>query len=204
VVVGLLVDGMAEYHSLALLTPRVSTEHTIRRPLRADIQPLAPTGQIARTILKSMPLLVAKGVQRVVVLIDMEDRDECPGVFASDIENQVRALNKHECQVYVVVKARCYENWLICAISALKRQRSRFPHVGRITKHVLSDKGDSADAIELMRQCTDSNAAYEKVNDAKRIMTAADPHEIARNSRSFRRLLRILDDPKYKDQSRLP
>ena len=46
--IGFVVDGLAEYESLADVLRKVDTRHTlVTRILRADLQPSAPLGQIA-------------------------------------------------------------------------------------------------------------------------------------------------------------
>ena len=195
---------MAEYQSMRLLIPAIASPHDIRAPLYADIQPLAPRGQIVRTILKNIPLLVARGAERVVVLIDIETRNECSGTFASDIERDVRNQNQYDCEVYVVMKTYRYENWLVGAISSMRRQRARFPGSDRIIQRISPNKADNVDAIELLERAIPNNSSYEKVQDSKRIMKNADPYEIASNSRSFRKFLRVIDNPRYENQSQLP
>ena len=67
-------------------------------------------------------------------------------------------------------------------------------------------RADNIDALRLLKRAIESGVegrSYNKTVDAIRIMARVDPLEVARNSRSFRRFLRVLGCPAYRDQSKI-
>ena len=79
-IIGILVDGQAEYQSLPLLIPRINLSGRVLKPLYCDMQPYAPLAQIANSVLRRIPILVAKSAETVVVLLDKERRIDCGNV----------------------------------------------------------------------------------------------------------------------------
>jgi hypothetical protein len=81
------------------------------------------------------------------------------------------------------------------------------PRRFRISKsfesQVAPDRADRADAVRLLKTAA-IGKPYHKVEDAKRILKAAEPLRIGANSRSFRRFLRLSGSRTYASQSRIP
>lgn len=203
--IGLLVDGEAEYRSLPRLYGRVQTSHNFLKPLKADIQPFAPVSQIIGRVRRILPVLVNRGAQGVIVLLDREDRRVCPGEFAAEISEGLQSTRGEYglSLIAVVVKESRFENWLVADLSALEQFPKRFI-VPAATQHlVMPNKADRCDALKILKAAA-QNDAYSKVQDATRILSVADPDRIAENSRSFRRFLRELGHPGYTSQSRSP
>src|SRR4051794_40674566 len=119
--IGFIVDGEAEFRSLPLLYPKVDTPHQLMNPLRADIQPYASVEQIASAVKKRLPILINRGAEIVIVLIDREHREVCSGQWAQEIAAIINAkfttVKVGICST--VVKNCCFENWLVSDISAL-------------------------------------------------------------------------------------
>ncbi len=203
--IGLIVDGEAEFRSLPLLLPRISTPNTLLSPLYAKIQPYSPIPQIVRAIKTKLNILSAKHVDLALILVDLENQEVCPGGWARQIE---LACSK-DCAQYgidqfaVVVKRICYENWLIADTVAVNKSPKRFNLTDAHRRSIVPDRADSVDAQKMLRAIV-QGAAYDKVPDAIRILRNADPLRIAENSRSFRRFLRVLENPEYKMQSMRP
>lgn len=86
--IGLIVDGQGEPAALEQLRPKLKlqTKGKILRALYADLQPKASAGQIARKAINRVGMLRRKGATRSILLIDREDRDDCPPGFAQDIQ----------------------------------------------------------------------------------------------------------------------
>ncbi|MBI4500040.1 MAG: DUF4276 family protein, partial [Gemmatimonadetes bacterium] len=101
----------------------------------------------------------------------------------------------------VVIKNRRYENWLISDPAAFKRMRKRFRLSKRQVQSIEWDKADSVDGFQILSRAA-RGAAYSKTADAMQILNYTDPDQMALNSRSFRRFLRVLGHPNYLDQSR--
>jgi hypothetical protein len=203
--IGLVVDGETEFYALRPIVARLreASGNDILYPLRANISPEAPPGQIAQACDSRIKQLVLRGCDLVVVLVDREQRDDCCSVIATDL---IAALSKRcACGLSVVVKDRMFENWAIADPGALSAQAARFDRrrVDQIARRVAPNKADRVDALRHLEAAAVS-LSYDKVADGSRIMELADVLAIARNSRSFRRLLRVVEHPSYLDQSKSP
>jgi Domain of unknown function (DUF4276) len=201
--IGLVVDGFAEFYSLPLL--RIELEqnsgHQLIGPVKAEIQPTAPLPQIARSCLPSISILGAKGAKKTIVLFDREDRQECPGDLAQAVTEILRS--KFRVGANVVVKDSKFENWLIADVEALKHQNKRFRVSRTMESAVVPNKADTIDALRMLKDAAQGRE-FSKVLDARRICDVATIDEIAANSRSFRRFLRVFGYEDYKGQSRRP
>jgi hypothetical protein len=199
--IGIVVDGVAEFASLSLIYGQLCdlADVVMLRPVKADIQPLAPPGLIARKCESRIKQLFGRGADRVLVLFDRETRGECPGQLASIVEHEL-AINGRD--VRVIVKNKTYENWLVADIAAVASGRFTVSRGAR--RAVEPNKADNVDALALLKKAAPKGAAYEKVADSKRILGKAAVLEMASHSRSFRRFLRAVECPAYCDQSRDP
>lgn len=204
--IGVIVDGQAEFRSLsALFRKIVSPQNSLLAPIYADIQPHAPLPQIVGTIKNKLPILRAKAVGMVLVLLDRENRSVCPGDWAHQIESALQGhCHSAGCgTVRAIVKETCYENWLVADTSVFRRMPRRFSISSRALDSINHNRADRVDAQSILEHAA-LVRAYDKIDDSVRIMGLADPQEIANNSRSFRRLLRVIGYPAYKDQSMIP
>lgn len=204
---GLVVDGQAEYHSLPHIYRKLSGICTvIDPPLYCDIQPSAPTKQNALKIVEKAKLLVAKGAQHILVVYDKEQQHFCPKLvadeLAQEVANRLTSIGIKSL-VSVVLKVRKYENWLIADCNALQ-QSGRFKKVRKIRQQVCRNKADSVlDAAALLGKHSISGS-YDKKGDSVAITQKMDPMVVALNSRSFRRFLRVVGIQKYMNQSKRP
>ncbi|MFL6215464.1 MAG: DUF4276 family protein [Blastocatellia bacterium] len=203
--IGPIVDGQAELYSLPKLLPRIATPHTILQPLYADIQPTAPIPQIIRAVKSRLNIHVARRADIALILIDLEDLGTCAGAWAQELEHGLR----EGCSGYgindfkVVIKHRMFENWLISDITAIRSLRRRFVLTEADVRQIEPNKADRVNAIRILKSAA-QRTSYDKVADATRILTQADPMRMGANSRSFRRLLRVVENPKYARQSKKP
>ena len=196
--IGIIVDGESEYHSLPKILHRIDTEHTILDPMRADIQPLAKPGRIAAALKSRLLILARKETDRVVVLIDREGNESCPNDIAESIlDALVSTCKVHDIRIPdIVIKNRCYENWLVADVANIRRMPKRFVISG--TEYAKAGNGlaDEVNALQILKLSAIRHS-YSKVQDAVRIMQKADPHSMAMNSRSFRKFLKSLGCPHY-------
>jgi len=203
--IGLVVDGESEYYSLAKALSRVQTADQILNPLLADIQPLASSAQIGRAVRPRILTLASRGVGRAVVLLDLEHRSQCAGPWATELRGAIVAACA-DCgvpDICVVLKKRMYENWLVGDLGALWKMPARFAVSASAAASVEPNKADNIDALALLRSAA-RKVPYHKTNDAQQIMERADPVAIAKNSRSFRKLLQLLGSPLYAGQTSTP
>jgi hypothetical protein len=200
--VGLIVDGISEYASLGLMLPRITAQggDSFLRVARADIQPKAPYPVIARSCREAVTQLSSRGADHIVVLFDKEDRPECPADIAKGVN--VALTHLVECRLTVVVKDTCYENWLVADLEALRAHPRRYSVKPRHRRAVQPNHADDVDALSVIRSIVQGD--YDKVEDSKAIMAHVQPERLGAHSRSFRKLLRVAQHPKYLTQSRAP
>lgn len=200
--IGIIVEGESEYYSLPLILKSLggAYEHAWLKVVKAVIPPKASYGVMANACKSRLRLLETEGVDRILVLIDREDRDECSGTIASGLAASLIKLTQTE--VFVVVKDRTYENWLIADLEAIKNQRKRYSISAAAERSVIPDKADKVDALRYLKKIC--SGRYDKVEDSKKIARFATPIRIAANSRSFRRFLRCMGHQRYRRQSATP
>jgi len=202
--VAVLVDGEAEYHSLPFILRRCTA---VTKPIvrRADLQPFAPAAQIAYRAAKYIPELIKQGARGVIVLLDIEEPSSCAGKRAIAIDSALRSIvtREHYRKVSVVLKVRCYENWLIADPDALAALPVLIPRAGALRAKVAPDKADRVDAIALLKGAV-REGSWNKVDCAKQIARHVDPRRAGCNSRSLRRFLRVIGQAPYRRQSKSP
>jgi hypothetical protein len=204
--VGILVDGQAEYRGLPLLIPRITTSSTILKPLYCDMQPFAPPGYIAYVAMKRSHILVGKGASLIILLIDKETRPDCIPQISQEIESQFSSRLTScypSVRSSVIVKNATFENWLVADPDTFKLLTGMFNDWHSIYNAVTPDKADNIDAIQLLKHCC-KKGHFDKVESAIAICDKLNPDQAAKNSRSFRRFLRIVNHPNYVAQSRNP
>lgn len=206
--IGLIVDGEAEFFSLPALMQRVDTPHEVRgRVVHAHIHPLGGIPKLVHRLIVPVKALVEqRRADKVVVLLDREQRRRCCG----DIAHELKGALERECArqaigvlIEVVLKDRTFENWLVADPEALRKSPKRFDVKSSFVKQVEPDRADAADGLKLLKAAT-RKGGYDKVADGRLILSVADPLRIGANSRSFRRFLRVIGAPQYEARSRRP
>jgi hypothetical protein len=196
--IGIIVEGQEESQSLAYVVEKITIKGvTIRKPLYASIEPKATPLQIAKSVESRLKILGQ--VNRILLLIDLENLDACPGERAQTLEQAVAKMGYHNVQV--VIKNRKFENWLIADCEALK-QLNLFKPTQSFIKQVTGKADTVADAVGLLSSIKTDKKSFHKTNDGTAIAKKAVPETIALHSRSFRRFLRLLNHEDYKNQSK--
>jgi hypothetical protein len=134
-----------------------------------------------------------------------ESRPECPTLIAQSILAAVQpmCLQVGIGTATIVIKNRKYENWLIADPIAVNKMRKRFRLSASVVQSITNGAADSIDAESVLKRAA-KKIPYAKKEDSARIMKVAEPLGIASNSRSFRRFLRVLGNPAYREQSLNP
>lgn len=206
--IGLIVDGAGEVEALRHVLRQVQSPHDIvLAPVKSKIQPKASPFQIAEQAVRACAVLARKRVDLAVVLIDLEDRIECPGALAQHIQalaSERMTRLRLGVQVQVVMKVSQFENWLVADLHCLSSMPKLFPQLSTVIRAVPAGNADGVDALTILRRACGPRGRYDKIQGAKAICTHLDPGRAALNSRSFRRFLRVLEDSRYSDQSRQP
>ena len=196
--IGVLVDGQAEFRGLPHLLQRIVTPHQVlSQPLYCDIQPFATPAQMALAASKRFPLLIRRGANLVVILVDKESRPECTGELAFSIAQEARLRLSRMAtavELAVVLKVTSFENWLVSDPSVLRQLPGLFSNPDRIEKQVMLGRADTVNALGLLTACS-KLGQLEKTRDSVAICKVLDPATAARNSRSFGKLLRVLGSP---------
>jgi len=206
--IAIVSEGIAEYHSIPLVLRRCShITNSILDPLKCDFHPNATYAHIAKVIIKkTQGKLIRESVDLLVVLIDREKRQDSCCFIASNLKSelldQTRA-NGLQISVEVVVKDRMFEDWLISDVSALDFHPIRFPDRLKIRSLVEPNKSDSTDGLTTIKLALGKNH-YEKIRDAKLICSNINIQTAGKNSRSLRKLLRVLEIQEYRNQSKNP
>lgn len=201
--IGIVVDGREESQALKNLTQRLSRpDRQILSPRYADMQPKASPAQIVRAAIKQVRELINEDVERIFVLMDREDNEKCATEIKDEIERTFEKFDYK--QVKVVIKNRKFENWLIADLEALKKMPKRFNLTKSFRTSVEPNKADNVNDAEALLNTIAVKTNYHKRKDAAAITQHQNELRIALNSRSFRRLLRLLNHPHYSDQSKRP
>lgn len=199
--IGIIADGQAEIVALRELFARITVDGvTLCNPLYADMQPLSSPAQVFKAAEGKLAICSQRGCNRTIVLLDHEDRTDCPGIRATEITS-IFSKNGHS-SVSVVIKQRAFENWLIGDLDSVRKCGKRFNIRDGLIERVKKSGADSLSAIALLDGCVTDG--YSKRRDAIQICKAICPLEVARNSRSFRKLLRACGHSKYLKQSKSP
>ncbi len=203
--VGIIVDGQAEFRSLACLYPKIDTASTLLKPLYADLQPHARPAKIVRSALPAVRILAKKKVERVVICLDLENRSMCAPGWRDEIESAFLMPCKVEgiFDVKVVLKAQMYENWLVSDTTVFTKCPARFKPAPHHTAQVAPNRADMVDAAKLLKEMA-IKTPYHKVKDALLLTKHMDPHLGGQNSRSLRRFLRVVGCELYATQSKHP
>ncbi|WP_083918939.1 DUF4276 family protein [Rudaea cellulosilytica] len=189
--IGIIADGQAEVVALRELLSRIDIAGIqFSSILYADMQPYAPPGQIFQAAKSRLSICEQRGCERRIVLLDYEDRNGCPGVWAKTIE-ETFSTNGYS-NVTVVVKNRAFENWLVADLGSLREKHGkRYKIADRLIERVKASGADNVNARNLLNNCVKDE--YSKRKDAIEICKVVNPSVVAANSRSFRRLLKVIE-----------
>ncbi len=199
--IGILVEGMEEQIALRHIVEKLAIEGVqILKPVFANMQPKGPAAQIVKAVEAKMSLL--QKADAILVLIDKEDTDDCIITRVGELRNAFH--KKGHRKVEVVIKNRQFENWLIADPEAIN-QLSNFEVTSAFRKKVEQDKTDHVqDPVGLLSGLKKGGSTFHKTKDGTEIAKKLNVENAARNSRSLRRFLRLLEHPDYKDQSKKP
>jgi hypothetical protein len=202
--IAVLTEGDSEVKSLSSWYEQLHarTGHRLLNPLKINVDPLAAPGIIARECKSRLQIAQKQGAQLALVLLDREQRNECPGMIALTVENAIERV----CPILpvkAVLKDRTFENWLISDPSALEAQPARFKLTQATKRRIQPNRADTCDAEALLHSIV-LKQHYQKVPDSKLICAKMDVVKGAANSRSLRHLLHILGIDLYADQCKHP
>lgn len=200
--IGVVVEGETEYYGLPAILAKVrsSCGNDFLGTLKADVHGEPSREQIALACTGPVKIQWGRGANLVLILLDFERRQGCPGQWAQDVAEQLQ--RRTGAQVLVVFKMRMFENWLVADPASVKGQPGRYKAMSKSDSAYVPGRADEVDALALLKKLAKGNA-YDKVRDGKKLADTLELGRAAANSRSFRRFLRVCGHPKYSGQSRL-
>lgn len=204
--VAIITEGEGEWAALPELLPQFRTRSSVEfiQIMRVRAQPDGPVEKLARACKPAFQICEAKGVDRVVIVLDREQQPEPPGDIALRIQTAIRTIfHAAPFEIRVVIKDRAFENWVIADLSALRAQRARYKVSTAMANAVAPNKADRTDALALLKSAA-VGQDYHKIQDSRKTLAKADVARLAANSRSFRHLLHVIEDPDYCTQCKVP
>jgi len=195
VTIGLITEGEAEYYALPLL----HRENLVPRcpPLKplslggigGEASPRAIAARVKPKVLEHW----ARGVNRVLVCVDRELRDDCPGRFAHsvlrELDQVLAARRRPECSVRVVVADRAFEAWLLADAAGLHTRGVFQRRPGFASFEGKLGARNRRGVVELESLL---GRPYEKLVDAAKIFRKVRFANARMRSRSLHKLLREL------------
>lgn len=196
--IGIIVEGQEEQQSLRYIVEKIRIEgKQILAPIFAPIEPKATPQQIIKAMESRLKLL--SKADKIIVLIDIENLDVCPGDRASSLERVF--IDRGYENIEVVIKKRQFENWLIADPDAISQLRN-FDMSEGFRRSVNNNADNVDDPVRLLSNIKNDRRYFHKTKDGSAIAKQVDYLRIASNSRSFRRFLRVLGYPLYLHQSK--
>ncbi|WP_082109640.1 DUF4276 family protein [Mycobacterium sp. UM_Kg1] len=197
--IAILTEGDGEFRSLPLLYAQLHASMPDRtrivKTLKISVQPDAEHGQLVAACRPSLALARAVA-DRIIVLLDREQQQRCPGEVAQQLETEFKKIA--EIPVRVALKDRMYENWLLADLDALRMQPARFGVDAAAQRKVCPNKADSIDGLREIKRLV-KNGDYSKTSDSDKICRKANVEKMAANSRSFRHFLHLVGHESYRD-----
>lgn len=188
--IGIITEGRGELVALPMLYAQLEekSDCTIMNPIHVPVDPQAPVPLLCSRLEVKVKHAQGRGAHRVIVLLDSEKRDICPGVRAREISLGLKARGLINFQV--VLKHTRLENWLIADISAFQVQKKLFPRAEKVT--YPRGNADEVNAQRLISSALAGGRSYSKIIHPQKILAHADVAVMLKNSASFDKFVREL------------
>jgi hypothetical protein len=195
--VGLLVEDLGGIEAI----PQLLRDSGIRlagpiwfggQPVQCDDDKLHEF--IRYKIVPRVRAMALKRVRLIIVTIDRETRDCCPGEFAQDIAQRIFKIMAEKRSyvgyppISVVCVDRTLENWIIADPKGILTHN----YIVRDLSRAVRAKADGKDALTLLKQAYKPGRHYHKHMDAPKLaakVRAMQP-DVRRRSHSLDKLLR--------------
>ncbi len=195
--VAIVVEGESAVASV----PQLLRDSGVRmiQPVKFDGQPVVRNKSVfcefvQRKIVPVVRAVSLKQVRLVLLIIDLEDRQDCPGMFADFVrQTVVNAMVKKygytkSPPIVVICANRKLENWLIADPEGLCSHN----YVTRNFSRQVKGNADTKDAIRIINSVYPHGRSYDKFTDAPRLAACVRTMlpEVRRRSHSLDKLLR--------------
>jgi len=191
---GLVVEGQADFYAIPVLLETAGIRHAKPfvlhgQAVNCDVRKLVEL-RIARVV----QIAVLKQVSQVLVIIDRENRTQCPGAFAQEVERHINAVMTSNYAyggsppIRVVCADRKLENWLIADPEGLHTHN----YVVRDLSRKVGANADAKDGVALLKWAYRPGRYYHKTRDAPSLAAKVNVTDssVRRRSHSLDKLLR--------------
>jgi hypothetical protein len=191
---GLVVEGEADYGAIPLLLKTAGATVGRGMVFRGQSVGCSVEMLVRRKLLSHTRAQILKGYSKVLVIVDREDRNDCPGEFAQRVQNelvgQLQANYNYPGTppVSVVCADRCLENWLIADPEGI----GEHSYIQKDISRRVGNNADSKDAVGILHWAYGPRRFYDKSRDASQIAARVrtDRGEVRKRSKSLDKLLR--------------
>lgn len=195
--IGLVVEDIASVEAIPLLLRDSGLQLT--RPIWFGGQPVQCDDDkfrefVRHTIVPRVKTMMLKQISLIVVIIDRETRNRCPGEFAQDVATTIVGALKTQYRdiglpaVSVICIDRKLENWLIADPKGILGHN----YIVKDLSRAVGANADGKDALSLLKQAYQPGHYYHKHMDPPKIASrvqAMQP-DVRRRSHSLDKLLR--------------
>lgn len=191
--IALIGEGQTEYFCLPKLAGRLGSD-VVRRARTVTVSsdfdwPLFFEKRVVPLVFG----MLDSNPDKIVVVLDREDRDECPPDLA---KVGLAILQKHcgyclgHCEVSVVISNRKFESLLFADYAAV----DRLPILKQPVSHTFPETTDGRGVVQWIKPGLENGCAYDKVQHGCFLAQSMDvaSEQVRQRSRSLRKLIKEL------------
>jgi hypothetical protein len=196
--IGLVVEGTTEYRAIPAILGLLQIETTAPSCFHGQAQGSSIKDLVRHRILKDVLAQLAKGPEKVIVVLDTEGRSGPAERFRvallKELRNQVKRCEGGSAPALIEV-IPCiprFENWLISDPSGIRRCR----YIRKDLSAKVNCHADGKDALAILKDAFRKDEAYNKALHGPRIaqfLRVGDPN-VRQCSKSLREFLQIAGD----------
>lgn len=190
----LIVEGESEYWAIPRMLEAFSV--VIGRPIifRGQGVDCSISVLVRQKLLRPAQASILSGCGRIIVIIDLEMRADCPGAFAQKVADELRRQLRAQVSytgvppLSVVCANRCLENWLLADPEGIQRHN----YIAKRISGRVGGNADGVDAIAVLKWAYKSGRQYDKVADAPALARSVRVTEmrVRQRSKSLDKFLR--------------
>lgn len=191
---GLVVEGESEYFAIPILLQKAGASPGQKVVFRGQGTQSPIPILVQKRLLPATRALTLRSHSKVLVVIDREDRPDCPGDFAQRVCSElVRQLEstygyRGTPPIVVVVADRTLENWLIADPQGIRQHA----YISRDIARRVGSNADGLDAIRILQWAYRPGKYYHKTKDGPALAARVRVLQqgVRRCSKSLDKLLR--------------
>jgi hypothetical protein len=188
----LIVEGESDYEAIPILLRNAglsvaSVMQIGGQSIDCDMYTL-----VKGRLLGKVQLTLLRQPSKVLVVLDRESRNACPGEFAGDVQNElVRQLGngyRGTPRIVVVCADRTLENWLLADPDGIGKHN----YIARDCRNRIRNNADGVNAEALLKWAYAKGRSYHKRRDAPdlALRVRSGSASVRRRSKSLDKLLR--------------